>query len=236
MTERGASRLTRSSGHLAIGRSSVQKIGRDFQFNIDERGAPIPRAVKGELTLEPFERGCAPFELDRSAHHFWQPLAPVARVRVAFDEPAIRWTGWAYFDSNWGDSPLEDTFSRWDWSRCLEPERTTVFYDVERRHDAPLALSIAFGSVQDQPREAHILGRQALPRTAWGIDSAVRCDQGQTPQRVLSLEDTPFYSRSLVAASQRGQPVTMMHESLSLDRFRSRWVQTLLHCRMPRIR
>jgi len=31
-----------------------------------------------------------------------------------------------------------------------------------------------------------------------------------------------------------GESVTAMHESLSLDRFRARWVQMLLPFRMPR--
>jgi carotenoid 1,2-hydratase len=37
-----------------------------------------------------------------------------------------------------------------------------------------------------------------------------------------------------VASQLLGQPVVAMHESLSLDRFRSRWVQMLLPFRMPR--
>jgi carotenoid 1,2-hydratase len=39
-----------------------------------------------------------------------------------------------------------------------------------------------------------------------------------------------------VAARWSGHDVTAMHESLSLDRFDSRWVQTLLPFRMPRLK
>ena len=48
------------------------------------------------------------------------------------------------------------------------------------------------------------------------------------------LEDTPFYARSLLATTLLGEPVTAVHESLSMLRFRQRWVQYLLPFRMPR--
>jgi carotenoid 1,2-hydratase len=48
------------------------------------------------------------------------------------------------------------------------------------------------------------------------------------------LEDAPFYSRSLLATHLAGSPGPAIHESLDLDRFRSRWVQCLLPFRMPR--
>ena len=46
----------------------------------------------------------------------------------------------------------------------------------------------------------------------------------------MTLEDTPFYARSVLV---NGSDLTM-HESLSLDRFRSPWVQVMLPFRMPR--
>jgi carotenoid 1,2-hydratase len=42
--------------------------------------------------------------------------------------------------------------------------------------------------------------------------------------RVLrTLEDTPFYARSLVQADWCGQTVTAMHETLDAQRFASPW-------------
>ena len=49
-----------------------------------------------------------------------------------------------------------------------------------------------------------------------------------------TLEDTPFYTRSLLSARLLGERVAAVHESLSLDRFRTGWVQMLLPFRMPR--
>jgi carotenoid 1,2-hydratase len=49
-----------------------------------------------------------------------------------------------------------------------------------------------------------------------------------------TLEDAPFYSRSLLQTQLLGSPATAIHESLDLDRFASRWVQCLLPFRMPR--
>ena len=46
---------------------------------------------------------------------------------------------------------------------------------------------------------------------------------------VKTLEDTPFYSRSVLSGDH-----AMMHESLDLDRFSKTWVQCLLPFRMPR--
>jgi carotenoid 1,2-hydratase len=42
------------------------------------------------------------------------------------------------------------------------------------------------------------------------------------------------YARALVLTQLLGVPVTAVHESLDLNRFASRWVQTLLPFRMPR--
>ena len=57
--------------------------------------------------------------------------------------------------------------------------------------------------------------------------------QRWTPQ-ARTLEDTPFYARSLLDTCLLGEPVHGVHESLDLERFRSGWVQMLLPFRMPR--
>jgi carotenoid 1,2-hydratase len=48
------------------------------------------------------------------------------------------------------------------------------------------------------------------------------------------LEDAPFYARSLLDGGYGGQPAAIMHESLSLRRFRQPIVQAMLPFRMPR--
>jgi carotenoid 1,2-hydratase len=78
--------------------------------------------------------------------------------------------------------------------------------------------------------------RAPLPQTRWWrIRRGIQTEPGSGAEVVETLEDTPFYARSTVNAHLLGEPVTAMHESLSLTRFASRWVQVLLPFRMPRI-
>ena len=148
-------------------------------------------------------------------------------------EPGLRWTGRGYFDSNWGSEALEDGFSEWDWSRAPLPGGgCTVLYDKRLRNGSARSMALQFsssGEVTELPLPAH----SPLPGTAiWRIPRATRSD---SPARVSrTLEDTPFYARSLVDMSILGSTVTAFHESLSLDRFSRRWVQALLPFRMPR--
>jgi len=88
----------------------------------------------------------------------------------------------------------------------------------------------SYGSVADfEPPP-----RVPLSGTGWRIARATRCEAGGTARAVETLEDTPFYARSLVATRLLGEDVVAMHESLSLRRFDTRWVQALLPFRMPR--
>jgi carotenoid 1,2-hydratase len=71
-----------------------------------------------------------------------------------------------------------------------------------------------------------------LRQTRWRIGRSVRSEEAA--HLVRTLEDTPFYARSLVAAKLLGEHVMLMHESLSLDRFSMPVVQAMLPFRMPR--
>jgi carotenoid 1,2-hydratase len=62
-----------------------------------------------------------------------------------------------------------------------------------------------------------------------------QCEAGHQARVVETLEDTPFYARSLVETRLAGETATCVHESLSLDRFDSRIVQLMLPFRMPRV-
>lgn len=64
----------------------------------------------------------------------------------------------------------------------------------------------------------------------------IAADPGSSPRLLRTYEDTPFYARSLAAATFGGKPATVVHEALSLDRFASPWVQFLLPFRMRRAR
>jgi carotenoid 1,2-hydratase len=98
-----------------------------------------------------------------------------------------------------------------------------------------MSLAIAFdrtGAVGEMPSPPIV----DLPPTLWRLPRATRSDSGEEAGVKRTFEDGPFYARSLVSARLFGEPVTAIHESLSLDRFRSRWVQMLLPFRMPRSR
>lgn len=234
MTERRHGALHRTANTLGIGRSSMSWSGQDLQVSIAEVCVPLPSMLRGEVRVFPTAVADRSFELDRHGKHRWQPIAPSARIEVALESPALRWSGTGYVDSNHGDRPLEADFSRWAWSRASVGDRTAVLYDVVRRDADPLSLALDFdrhGQVHDfaPPPEVR------LPRTAWRVDRATRVDNGGEATIIRTLEDAPFYARSTIATRLLGQPTVAVHESLSLDRFRTRWVQALLPFRMPRM-
>ena len=76
--------------------------------------------------------------------------------------------------------------------------------------------------------------RPRCPGRAGGIARGTRADDPARTRVRRTLEDTPFYARSVLSQRLLGEDVTAVHESLSLDRFRTRWVQALLPFRMPR--
>jgi carotenoid 1,2-hydratase len=207
--------------------------GNALLIEIDEVTVPVPSRVCGQVRLYPDVPWRPTIPLDAEGHHRWRPLAPCARVEVALDRPALRWSGAAYFDSNVGDSALETAFTGWHWSRASLGRGTVVLYDIERRDGTALSLAMQFGRAGDfecfvPPLPVH------LPRTRWRLARATRVDAGYLPIVVRTLEDGPFYARSVLAARLLGQTVTAVHESLSLDRFSAKWVQMLLPFRMPR--
>jgi carotenoid 1,2-hydratase len=233
MTERGAGSLSRSADHIAIGPSAMQWDGTTLTITVDERGSPVPRALRGTIRLVPRGFTSGPFHLDRAGRHRWWPMAPASRVEVAFDQPALRWSGSGYFDTNDGDEPLAATFTRWSWCRADLPDGAAVLYDVRHRDGGGQNLSLRF-LADGTRREIRPPTAAALPATGlWRMGRETRSDDGRA--RVLAtFEDTPFYARSLLAATLGGEPVRAMHESLSLDRFRNPLVQLMLPFRMPR--
>ena len=232
MTERGRSRLHAEATQLAIGSSALDWRGDALSFAIDEVSAPVPSRLRGSVRVLPAALTQHAFPLDSAGRHRWRPLAPRTRVEVDLQQPALRWSGTGYLDSNDGDAPLEDDFRCWTWSRAAGRDgSTTVLYDVECRDGAATSLALRFDAAG---RAAAIDAPPTvkLPPSGWRIARATRGEAGARVEH--TLEDAPFYVRSLVSTRLFGEPAVAMHESLDLDRFRSRWVQVLLPFRMPR--
>ncbi|HYN61769.1 MAG TPA: carotenoid 1,2-hydratase [Rubrivivax sp.] len=238
MTERGRAQLSRCAIELCIGPSRVHWDGSSLCIDIDEIGMPLPQRVRGRVRLHP--QGLCRFvaPLDAAGRHRWGPIAPSARIEVELDQPGLRWSGHAYLDSNEGDEPVDRAFHEWDWSRALLRDGSTaVIYDVrpkgEPRQGPGRVIAQRFaGDCHAEPFDAP--ARRMLPRSKWGLGRTLRSDAG-TPLRVLhTLEDTPFYVRSVVSAGMLGETVTAMHETLDVPRLSSLPVQFMLPCRMPR--
>jgi carotenoid 1,2-hydratase len=231
MTERNRHAVTRAAERLAIGPSSLAWEGGTLVITVDEIGAPLPRRVRGTIRVTPQIMPGMAFPLDESGRHVWQPIAPQARIEVALEHPALRWHGSAYLDSNYGAEPLAEGFADWNWSRAHTSAGPVVLYDAMRRDGTPKSLALRFASdgavtAFAPPAEA------ALPKTKWLLARGARSERPASVQQ--TLEDTPFYARSLLTITLGGETVAAMHESLSLDRFRASIVQAMLPFRMPR--
>ena len=236
MTERTQSAVERDATRLRIGPSALAWTDDTLRIDLDEVAAPLPRRIRGTITVATRARPRHEVALDAAGRHCWGVIAPVARIDVRLDAPKLAWSGSAYLDSNRGSAPLERDFVEWDWSRAHLPDgRSAVVYDVERRDGSRLAIADCFeadgrvGTFDAPPIVT-------LPATRWKLARSTRSDAGVAATVGRSFEDGPFYSRSLVTAQWLGRPVTCVHEHLSLRRFERRWVRTLLPFRMPRRR
>jgi carotenoid 1,2-hydratase len=171
--------------------------------------------------------------LDAAGKHRWTPFAPCAHVEVSFTDPDVHWSGAGYFDSNCGEEPLEAAFSDWTWSRAGSAHDAVVLYDLNTRDKCARSLALKFGADGVEAIEAP--PQAALPRSGWRIARVTRADTGSQPRVVKTLEDAPFYSRSMLDSRLHGVRRPAIHESLDLDRFDTPWVRCMLPFRMPRI-
>jgi len=255
MTERGRNQVERDAHRLTIGPSSLDWDGTRLEIRVDERAMPLPWRVRGTIRLFPSALATTVWHLDTPGLHRWAPIAPCARIEVEFQNPALRWQGLGYLDSNQGDVPLEDSFVRWDWSRTHGPNgQTELLYDITERWPPPDIMAMHNAPPEGRPKDqtpltrrktiaACVLGNgltQALPvpperslppTPIWRIRRATHAVQDDL-RVAQTLEDTPFYARSVLRAGGQGAPI--LHESLDLERFRRAWVRTLLPFRMPR--
>ena len=240
MTERGRAAVARDAASLAVGPSHLAWDGTALVVTLDEVSFPLPGRIRGRIRLDPTSLNAAAFTLDqdpggaRPALHQWRPIAPTADVEVVLEKPALRWRGHGYLDSNWGAVPLEDSFVRWDWSRAPAAGGAAVLYEGRRRDGTDFSLALHFDrtgrAAAFPPPPRHELGRTAI----WRIHRATRADPPDGAHLEATLEDTPFYARSVLRTRLLGEATTAVHESLDLDRFALPIVQAMLPFRMPR--
>lgn len=234
MTERGRPALHRQPRTLRIGPSQLTWEGDTLDIELDEVTAPWPSRIRGHLRVHARGWQAHPVALDTHGRHRWSVLASCARIDVALAAPALRWSGAAYVDRNWGDAPLESAFTDWNWSRAhLRDGSTVVFYDVQRRDADRRVWGLRFDAA-GQVKPVALPEVAALPASGWHLARHARSEPAQPPRVLRALEDGPFYTRSLLQAQWQSEPVIAVHESLCLQRFGSRWVQALLPFRMPR--
>ncbi len=234
MTERGRQSVERSAHRFRIGPSSINWGGQALTVDIDEIGAPLPHRVRGRVVVHTAGLCSFTTALDAAGRHRWGPIAPCARVDVDLQHPAMRWSGNAYMDSNEGSEPIDRAFREWDWSRAqMADGSTAVIYDLRPKCGADRVIAQRFAP-DGSHRAFEAPGRQALPRSAWGLSRTMRSDAGVLPRQTRSLEDTPFYARAVLEAGLLGERVTAVHETLNVPRLTSLPVRLMLPWRMPR--
>ena len=239
MTERGAASVQRSAEHLQIGPSQLQWRGDHLQIDLNEISVPLPQRVRGQVRVYPDALCTYANALDDASKHRWGPIAPCARVEVELNKPGLRWQGNAYLDSNEGDEPVTVPFKTWDWSRArMADGSTAVIYDVTQTNGARTLLAERFKPDGSWESFVPAKKRQALPGTLWRIDRGIRADvsvgAGSATRVLETLEDTPFYARSLLQTQLLGESVMAVHETIQPQRLKSRAVQMMLPFRMPR--
>lgn len=239
LTERGAAEVSRGPAHLGIGASNLRWERGELHVDLREKTSPFPSLVPGRIVgrvrVIPTVLHGAPQALDAAGRHLWWAVAPLCRVEVELTEPALRWSGVGYHDANAGDAALEHDFHGWDWSRADVDGRPVVLYDTTARDGDATRVRLARRYLPDGSAEVvEVPAERPLGRTRWGVARTSRADRGASAHVVRTLEDAPFYARSVVSTSLLGSRVQAMHESVDLDRFASPWVRFLIPFRMRR--
>jgi carotenoid 1,2-hydratase len=230
MTERRAGSVSRGPSHFRIGPSLLRWENGELIIEFHERRAPFGQRLSGRVRATPQLHSTLDLALDGAGSHRWAPWAPLARVTVELTEPAVSWRGQGYMDANRGDEPLERAFSGWNWCRIGHPKATDVRYGLAARDGSHRSLALRFDSDGHRMMDSGV--GFDLRRSGWGVPRQVQWDS--PPELSRTLEDTPFYARSLLAVQGAAGLAHGVHEALCLDRFRRAWVRSLLPFRMPR--
>lgn len=234
MTERGSKATERHSHIYKLANSQIEQIGNQLIFDINETSVPIPGALKGRVTVTMPYCHNETYDLSKAGGHTWRPICPTSRVNVEFDKPGLSWSGHGYVDMNLGDGPIEQAFDYWDWSRQpLENGGTRIRYVTNPAGEDQAEIGIEFHP-DGTTRRVELEAGCPLPSTPiWRIKRRSGLFEGEAPKIVKTLEDTPFYSRSLMSYPSAPDRFAV-HESLSGPRLAHPVVKCLLPFRMPR--
>lgn len=228
-TEPTSDTVERRPDTFAVSGSQVRREHGALLVELDERSTGLGLGLRGRVRIELHAGTQAPRALDRAGDHHWWPVGALATAEVELDQPNLRFRGSAYHDCNFGSVPLEDTFESWNWSRAQRDEGVEILYDVVERGERPRPLALRLEQRRGLvPWEAPRV--QALPTAHWGVARSTRGARDGSAKVIRTLEDTPFYTRSLLQLD--GAPA--VHESLDLQRFTKPWVQFLLPFRLRR--
>jgi carotenoid 1,2-hydratase len=230
MTERPAGAVRRDAHSLCIGPSAARWEGGVLTLDLAEVGMPIPHRLRGTVRIHPLAMNDRGFVLDAAGRHRWRPIAPRARIEVALDSPSLRWSGHGYFDTNDGDAPLESDFRNWDWCRAAIGDDAAILYNARRRDGTEQTLALR-SNHDGRLEDIAVPPPAELARTRWALRRPTR---GDAPRVTETLQDAPFYARSVIETGLLGQRLTAVHESLDLDRFALLPVQMMLPFRVPR--
>jgi carotenoid 1,2-hydratase len=236
MTERSRASVSRHASAFAVGPSSLEWKNDALHLEINEWSVPLPRPVRGRIRVIPDRLFHFVTALDDAQMHHWGPIAPSARVEVELDAPGVSWKGHAYLDSNEGREPIIARFDEWDWSRAnVSDGSVAVLYDIRQSSGVERLLALKFNRDQSvEPFDAP--PRQALPKGLWRVGRSIRSEP-HTPARVVqTLEDTPFYVRSVLESGLLGERVISMHETLNIPRLDTSPTRWMLPWRMPRVK
>jgi carotenoid 1,2-hydratase len=226
--------VERTENCFVVGRNIIERTPEHIAIHVSESSLTGARPISGRIVVHPSDMTERTYNLDAAERHRWHPVAPVGAIEVVLEDPAVKFVGSAYHDANNGDEPIEAALKHWNWSRLDASGDTVVLYDGVRSDASPFSLALRFmrdGRVDsfEPPPE-----RKLPPTFGWLCPRAIRSGDEHAGRVVRTLENAPFYSRSLVETSLFGAPVTGVHESLVLDRFTTRWMQWMLPYRIKR--
>jgi carotenoid 1,2-hydratase len=221
-------------------REGLERSPDGLSLHVDDVEPWTQRRVSGQIRIEAAWRVAPAIDLASNGQHHWYPVAPASRASVEFERPDLRFEGVAYHDMNQGERALEDDFVEWDWSRLTPKgaghERGRISYDVVTREVPDAHHRRAFGFGPDGLVALDTTGTE-LPvegKGFWGVHRKPVVDEGASATHLRALEDSPFYTRSVIETQLGGEPYVGVHEALRMDRFVAPLTQAMLPFRIRR--